>query len=251
MSTQLDYYSIKKIAKYLGGDDIKNISLISKECRTIAYKSLWFDYIKLRENDALDDIEFCKKIKSLHNIDSFYGIENFANLLDMDFLDNPSCSKFIINGLSDEYDEYYGCSQGFCEHLIDDFKKIPNTVKSMDFEGFSAFDGDPILLPRNLVYLRLGKWFDSPIDNLPQTLKILIFGKTFNQPINNLPPNLEILELGAEFGDYGFENLPKSLTKIYDGWDWYIGDDIQKLVNPEENSYDDDTSLELSLSDDE
>jgi hypothetical protein len=62
--------------------------------------------------------------------------------------------------------------------------------------------------------LRLGEYFNQPIDNLPNSITHLELGLRFNQSIDNLPNSITYLKLGSKFNK-PINNLPNSIIGIY------------------------------------
>ena len=94
-------------------------------------------------------------------------------------------------------------------------------------------------LPRNLVFLKFGKFFNQRVDNLPPTITHLIFGEYFEQPVDHLPVSLKYLKFGEsfkekvdhlppnvkllKFGDFfnqSLSNIPPSVEVIYTGFNY-------------------------------
>jgi len=67
-----------------------------------------------------------------------------------------------------------------------------------------------------ITHLRLGTFFNEPVDELPATVTHISFGYCFNQPVEYLPPNLTHLTFGFSFNQ-SIDHLPKSVSHLVFG----------------------------------
>jgi hypothetical protein len=91
---------------------------------------------------------------------------------------------------------------------------LPNHITHLSFR---ADFNEPIniLLPRSLIMLRFGYYFDQPLNLFAHLihLKYLQFDHCFNQPLMKLPKNLIYLSLGHRF-DQPIYHLPHFLKYL-------------------------------------
>jgi len=106
------------------------------------------------------------------------------------------------------------------EALVDYFwneeLRIPKTVQYLTFSEVFDRELEQDYLPKGLLHLRFGAFFNKPLQHLPSSLKVLILGDKFNE-ITTTWPNLSTLEFGCYFNKY-VKHLPINLKKLTFGW---------------------------------
>ncbi|GAM25765.1 hypothetical protein SAMD00019534_089400 [Acytostelium subglobosum LB1] len=91
--------------------------------------------------------------------------------------------------------------------------------KYQDEHVVESFANASQSLPRSLITLNIGNWFNRPLQSLPHALTSLTFGDHFNSPLPNpLPRSLITLKFGQDFNQPLDQELPHSITSLHFGY---------------------------------
>lgn len=144
---------------------------------------------------------------------------------------NPKEIQFPLGVKKIEFRHY--SSKGSEKKIV----SFPDTI--LELELNINYSLDFIILPKSLIRLILGNYFNFSIKNFkfPETLKYLIFGCQFDQDIRNLNfPQLIELTTGFYFNqDIRNANLPESLICLTLG-NW-VNQDIKDANFPKSLKY--------------
>ncbi|ARF08588.1 hypothetical protein Catovirus_1_638 [Catovirus CTV1] len=172
---------------------------------------------------------------NVRNIQEKYVITNFVYYKEKDNgpIDIPKCVKnmYCKSSLMDDISDLDNLEKIVLINHDRYMPKLPKSIVEVNLGGYfnryiNKFnDSIKILkfghwhsqillnLPSSLTSLSLGNNYDYPLPKLPRTLKILNCGKSFDQQLNDLPESLEELYLGLYYSQY-LDNLPTRLIKL-------------------------------------
>ena len=163
--------------------------------------------LRPRYNEPIND-KLMKKILKCKKI-------IFNDLFDQLLPQLPDCITHITFGR--KFDKEVRVREEEDTGLVGTINCLPRNLVYLKFGDF--FNQRVDALPYTITHLIFGDCFEQSVDHLPISLEYLYFGKFFKERVDNLPPNVKFLRFD-DFFNQSLQNIPPSVEVIYTGFNY-------------------------------